>query len=247
MMALRTCNSASARLRNSLLLLLGLLWLSPTAHAQDTLRVELGDSVQVTLPKKEKEQRKGVFRGVAVGADIVGPIMKAFGSEWALMEVVARVNLKEKFFPIAEVGLGVADHEGRDIDNRFNVHAPYFRVGMDYNINKNTRGNRLFAGVRYGISAFNYDLTSPTPLTDPVWKTSQPFNYESMRATAQWAEVLFGLETRIWKMVRVGWDVRFKFRITQTTGEVGPPWFIPGFGKNDTSGWGGTFKVMVEL
>ena len=100
MMALRTCNSASARLRNSLLLLLGLLWLSPTAHAQDTLRVELGDSVQVTLPKKEKEKRKGVFRGVAVGADIVGPIMKAFGSEWALMEVVARVNLKEKFFPI---------------------------------------------------------------------------------------------------------------------------------------------------
>ena len=95
--------------------------------------------------------------------------------------------------------------------------------------------------------AFNYDLNSPTPLTDPVWKTSQPFNYESMRATAQWAEVLFGLETRIWKMVRVGWDVRFKFRITQTTGEVGPPWFIPGFGKNDTSGWGGTFKVMVEL
>ena len=124
----------------------------------------------------------------------------------------------------------MADHEGRDIDNRFNVHAPYFRVGMDYNINKNTRGNRLFAGVRYGISAFNYDLTSPTPLTDPVWKTSQPFNYESMRATAQWAEVLFGLETRIWKMVRVGWDVRFKFRITQTTGEVGPPWFIPGYG-----------------
>ena len=49
------------------------------------------------------------------------------------------------------------------------------------------------------------------------------------------------------KMIRLGWDIRGKFRMAQTTGEVGPPWLIPGFGKNDTSGWGGTFKVMVEL
>jgi hypothetical protein len=52
---------------------------------------------------------------------------------------------------------------------------------------------------------------------------------------------------RLWKMIRLGWDARIKFRFTQKTDEVGPPWLIPGYGKNDTSGWGGTFKVLVEL
>ena len=219
----------------------------PTA-AQDTLSVEVGDTVKVKLPKKkDKDKEKRVYWGTAVGGDLVGLVMKAFGSEWSFMEVMARVNLKDKYFPVLEVGLGEADHEGNDLDYRFKARAPYFRAGMDYNINKKHNGNRLFGGVRYGFSFFNYDLVSPTPLTDPVWQTSHPFNYESLHGSAHWAEIVFGLETRLWKFIRIGWDIRGKFRIAQQTGEVGPPWLIPGFWKNDTTGWGGTFKVLVEL
>jgi len=244
---MRTCRYTSAPLRNSIFFLLLLLLSSPLS-AQDTLHVETDDTVQVELPKKQKKDKeKRLYYGVAVGADLVGLGMKVAGAEWSLMEVLARVNLKDKYFFIFELGLSEADHEGNDLDNRFNVRAPYFRGGMDYNINKKHNGNRMFVGVRYGFSAFNYDLTSPTPLEDPVWKTSQPFSHESMRGTAHWAEIVFGLEMRLWKMIRLGWDIRGKFRITQKTGEVGPPWLIPGFGKNDTSGWGGTFKVLVEL
>lgn len=243
-MARKICRYISAPIRNSILLLLVLL--SSPLSAQDTLRVELGDTVKIELPKK-KDKEKRIYYGVAVGADLVGLGMKVAGMEWSFMEVMARVNLKDKFFPIFEMGLGEADHEGNDLDYRFKLRAPYFRGGMDYNINKKHNGNRLFVGVRYGFSVFNYDLTSPTPLTDPVWNVSQPFNHESLRGTAHWAEIVFGLETRLWKIIRLGWDIRGKFRMAQTTGEVGPPWLIPGFGKNDTSGWGGTFRVMVEL
>lgn len=247
MMALKTSRSISAWLRNSFIIAMMMLLSSP-ASAQDTLRVEVGDTVKVELPKKQKKDKeKRLFWGVAVGADLVGLGMKVAGTEWALMEVMARVNLKDKFFPVFELGLGEADHEGNDLDNRFKVRAPYFRGGIDYNINKKHNGNRMFMGVRYGFSAFNYDLISPTPFEDPVWHTSQPFNYEGMRGTAHWAEIVFGLETRLWKIIRLGWDIRGKFRIAQRTGEVGPPWLIPGFGKNDTTGWGGTFKVLVEL
>ncbi len=246
----------STSLQQKISLFVLVVWLcSLTASAQnnapavavDTVSVEVGDTVSVKVTKKQKKEKKSFIRGIAVGIDLIGLGMEAFGSEWALMEVMARLNLKEKIYPIVELGLGEADHEGRDLDNRFNVHAPYFRVGADYNFNKNQRGNRLFAGFRYGFSAFNYDLTSPVPLEDPVFQASQPFEYKGMRGNAHWAEIVFGLETRLWKFIRMGWDVRGKFRMAQKTGEVGPPWLIPGFGKNDTSGWGGSFKVIVEL
>ncbi|MBR1682079.1 MAG: hypothetical protein IJ700_01760 [Bacteroidaceae bacterium] len=245
MMAWRTYRSTSARLRSSALAL-WLLLLSPVAAAQDTLRVEVGDTVKISLPKKVKDENR-FFYGVAVGADVVGLAMKAFGSEWSLMEVMARVNLKDKYFPVFEMGLGDADHEGNDLDYRFRTRAPYFRVGIDYNFNKKHNGNRLFLGVRYGFSVFNYDLVSPTPLEDPVWHESQPFSHTSLRGSAHWGEVLLGLETRLWRFIHVGWDARIKFRITQRTDDVGPPWLVPGFGKNDTSGWGGTFKILFEL
>ena len=245
----RIYRSISARLRNSVLLMAALLCWCSGAVAQDTLSVEVsGDSITVKLPKKERKPREQrLLQGVAVGADLVGWVMKAAGADWAMMEVLARVNLKDKYFPIFELGLGEANHSGNDQDYQYNVRAPYFRVGMDYNINKKHNGNRMFFGLRYGFSFFNYDLTSPTPLTDPVWKESRPFDYESLHGAAHWGEIVFGLEMRLWKMIRLGWDARIKFRFTQKTDEVGPPWLIPGYGKNDTSGWGGTFKVLVEL
>lgn len=249
-MVWRTYRSTSARLRNSLLLMAALLFCSPGAEAQDTLSVEIGDTITVISPKprKEKKPREArVLQGVAVGADLVGWVMKVAGTEWSMVEVLARVNLKDKFFPIFELGLGNADHEGNDLDYRYYVLAPYFRAGLDYNINKKHNGNRMFAGVRYGFSAFNYDLTSPTPLADPVWNESRPFNYEGLHGSAHWAELVFGLEMRLWKMIRLAWDARIKIRITQKTNEIGPPWLIPGYGKNDTSGWGGTFKVLFEF
>jgi len=220
---------------------------SIVVSADSTLVAE-GSKVVGKLTGK-KERKIHFINGFGVGADLLGLIQKGFSSDNTMLEVMARVNIKERFFPVFELGLGEADHEGRDLNNRFSIRAPFFRIGCDYNIRyKHADGNRFFAGLRYGFSAYKYDLDSPDLLTDPVWNTSQPFHLHDLSGNAQWLELVFGLETRVWSIVRAGWDVRFKFLLHEKTDEVGEPWFIPGLGKRpDGIGWGGSFKVMFDI
>lgn len=209
---------------------------------------EVADAVAGALGRKQ-ERKPRFINGFGVGADLVGLVQKLAGSDWAQMEVLARMNILERYFPVFELGLGEADHEGRDLDNRFRVRAPYFRVGADYNFRaSHADGNRFFAGLRYGFSAYKYDLTSPVPLTDPVWGTSQPLDLRGLSGNAHWGEVVLGVETRLWTIVRLGWDMRFKLLITQKSSEIGLPWYIPGLGKQpDGIAWGGTFKLMFDI
>lgn len=194
------------------------------------------------------EKKVHFFNGVAVGADLCGLGMKIFGCDWSQLEVLARINIYDKYFPIFEMGLGMADHTGRDIDNRFSVRAPYFRIGADYNINKKHNGNRLFIGLRYAFSAYNYDIDSPVPLEDPVWRQQQPVALHSLHGNSHWAEVVLGLETKIWTIVRLGWDLRFKVRFAGKNDPVGTPWYTPGFGKSgDTTCLGGSFKILFDI
>ena len=207
------------------------------------------DALATALGKKEK-RKVHFINGFGVGVDLVGLIQKVAGSDWSQMEVLARANILEQIFPVFELGLGEGDHEGRDLDNRFRVRAPYFRIGCDYNIRgaKHPDGNRIFVGLRYGFSAYKYDLTSPTPIKDPIWKMTQDFNLEGLNGSAHWAEIVLGMETRLWSIIRLGWDIRFKLLIKQNANEVGEPWYIPGIGKRpDGLGWGGTFKLMFDI
>lgn len=46
-----------------------------------------------------------LFRGLAVSGDLVGIAQLAFG-DYGQYEVALRVNLKDKYFPIIELGYG---------------------------------------------------------------------------------------------------------------------------------------------
>ena len=209
------------------------------------------DTVILTLPsalQKKKSQKKVRPFGIAVGADLVGAGMRLVGCDWRQMEVLARINIKDKYFPIFEMGIGEADHEGREIDNRYKTRAPYFRVGADYNFTKKHNGNRLFLGLRYAFSAYNYDIYSHTPLADPVWGTPSIIDYSGLHGRTQWAEVVLGVETRLWSIVRMGWDMRVKFRLHQNADPICEPWYVPGMGKTGGSTvWGGTFKILFDI
>lgn len=198
--------------------------------------------------RAQQYAQRHLLDGVAVGVDLAGTTMHILGSDWMQMEAFARLNLYDKYFPIVELGYGQADHEGSELDNRCEIKAPYFRIGMDYNFIKKHEGNRLFGGLRYGFSAYEYDLDSPVPLADPVWKTEQPFVQHDLSGNTHWAEAVFGLETRLWRFISVGWDLRLKLRVSQKNSEIGKPWYVPGMGLNDSSlNFGGSFKVVFDL
>ena len=186
------------------------------------------------------------FGGFAVSADFVGFSMKAFDSKFANMEVAGRLNLLEKYFPIVELGIGDCDKTGNENNNRFSVTSPYFRVGMDYNFNKKLNGNRMFGGLRFGYSKYEYDFSAPD-YADAVYDVSTPLSLSNLDGRNQWLELVVGMETKLWSIIRIGWNVRYKFRLSQHVSQYGEPWFVPGFGKNDGTAFGGTVNLAFDI
>lgn len=202
-------------------------------------------SVQAQAEQKQKEKAP-LLSGIAVSADVVGFAMKAVGAKYANMEVGARINLLDKYFPVAELGIGDSHREGAETGNTFSATSPYMRFGIDYNFNKKHNGNRLFGIFRYGFSSFKYDIGNES-FTDPVYGTTAPLKLNGQKATGQWLEFGAGIETKLWRFIRLGWSIRYKFRLALSHPDEGEPYFIPGFGKNNDNGWGGTVNIVFDV
>ena len=91
------------------------------------------------------------FNGIAVSADLIGPA-QLMVSSYGQYQAALRVNLKNKWFPIAEVGYGKANADDVSTKLSYQTGAPYGRLGMDWNINKEKNDSyRIYAGFRYYI------------------------------------------------------------------------------------------------
>lgn len=215
------------------------------ANAQNTETGTSTQKVEKVIASAEPE-KVPVFCGISVSADLVGAAMKAFHSDYSQVEAALRLNFKEKYFPVFELGYGFSDYISEETDKTARTNAPYMRIGLDYNFTKKRNGNRLYAGVRYGFTRFRYDLIDGS-YSDPVWNQPLPFHLDNEPGSAQWGEVVFGLETKIWKFIQMGWNLRYKARFTQHVNHQGGPWYLPGFGKNGTTCFGGTFNLIFEI
>lgn len=194
----------------------------------------------------EANNRLPLLAGVSVMVDAAGAVM-ALATPYGQYEAAARVNLRGRYFPIVEVGWGVSDNLNETTNNHYKVSAPYFRAGLDYNVAKNKRsGNRIFIGVRYGFSSFKYDMEGPD-IADAVYGTTSPFHLEGVKGTNHWGEALFGLEARVWGMLHLGWTIRYRLRFSDKASEWGSPWYVPGYGRNDSHAIGGTFNLIFDI
>ncbi len=174
--------------------------------------------------------------------------MKAVGTRYDQLECGARLNFRDHYFPIAELGIGESKREGQNNNNYFKARAPYFRVGMDYNVNKKHNGNRMLVGLRYAFSSFNYDFRDPD-FGDPVWQGqgNEGLALNNQKARVQWLEVCLGFETKLWSFIRLGWTMRFKMPLKKNHPDYGSPYYIPGFGKNGGTTWGGTCNLIFDV
>ena len=187
-----------------------------------------------------------LLRGMAVGFDVIGPV-QLMVSDYGQYEASFRVNLKDKYYSIIELGYGKADASDESTKIRYKTNAPYGRIGIDWNLLKNKHDDyRLFGGFRYGFTSFKYDVSSP-PIKDPVWGGESPYGAESVSANCHWLEGVFGVDAKIWGPVRIGWSFRYKRRIKHKDGDLGNTYYVPGFGKQGGSRLGGTFNVTFEI
>lgn len=185
------------------------------------------------------------FEGVSVGVDLLGAGQRVL-SDYGQYEASLRVNLRGRYFPVVELGIGEADAVTTSV--RYKTRAPYGRVGCDFNLLRNKHDlYRLYAGARLAYTSFHYDVTTSTPVPDPVWGGTASYSATDVEAKACWAEVCGGIDVTIWRFVHLGWMVRYRARLSQSHGTVGEPYYIPGFGRNGSSRIGATFNLSFEL
>lgn len=197
----------------------------------------------------EEEQPQPLFQGIYVGADVFGFMNQALGSDIMSTEASIEVHLKNRFFPVVEIGYGSIETTNDETDIYYKTSAPYFRVGLDYNVfyKKPHLPGFFTVGLRYGYSSFNYDIESPA-LVDPNWgHTTIPFSYKGVESNASWAELVLGMKANVFNNFYMGFSIRYRSRLSVKKHENSEPYYIPGYGKGKPSNFGITYNLVYKL
>ena len=219
------------------------------AQEQQTQPLMPGETPKPTkyVAVEEQKQHLVFFQGFTLSVDGYGPVAMMV-SDYGTLEGALRLNLKNTFFPIVEAGVGKCSKDDFNTKVTYKVNAPFIRAGIDFNMLKDKfQSNRLYLGARYGISKFQYDIAGPAQ-TDPIWGGSQSFSMKNIDCTSHWAELVFGVEVRIFRNFHMGWAVRYKREIASTKSDYAKPNCIPGYGyTTNTTCWGGTYSLIFDL
>ena len=188
-----------------------------------------------------------LFRGFSLSFDLVGPAMLLL-SDHGEYEGALRLNLHDQWFPVFELGVGRANHKRDEVTFiTYKTTAPYFRIGMDWNIlKKKHQPNKMYAGFRYAFTHYKADIIRE-PLPDPVWKDKVGFSMEGMSCSQHWIEAVLGIDAQVYGPLHLGWTVRYKRRLHQSDVPIGQSWYVPGFGIYDTDQFSANFNVIIDI
>ena len=201
---------------------------------------------QMKMFRMEKDSIP-LFRGFALSFDLVGPAMQMM-SDHGEYEGALRINLHDQWFPIFELGVGTANHEEDEVTGiTYKTTAPYGRIGMDWNIlRRKHQANRLYAGFRYAFTSYKVDIIRED-LPDPVWQSKSGFGVKDMSCSQHWAEIVFGIDAKIFGPLHLGWTVRYKRRLIHDDGDVGNVWYVPGFGTGQNDQLAANFNAIIDI
>ena len=214
-----TPQSTDGRLKDAPLL----QWDDSTTITRAPQGVEFNDSKREALNRLLGNRSIPLLAGVSVSANLAGAFLNTFTSS-GTYEGALRLNFRNKYFPIIELGIGAANQTSETTQLHYITRAPFGRIGLDYN-----------------------DL-SGTPVQDTHWKTEAPFQFNNISDKVHWGELVFGLETSIWKFIHLGWSLRYQVRLYEHNTNIGRAWHVPGFGQNsENSHFSGTFQLIFDL
>lgn len=194
-----------------------------------------------TLDSKAKENNS---LGLCLSADVFGYIYPVFVKDkYYSSELSATLDINNRFFPTIEVGVGHADMVSQLYEIGYRTRAPYYRLGMDYNMQyKNEKPGYIYLGLRVGYTSFDYSVEAPS-LVDPVWGNEVPVQLDGLSCCAVWGEAVGGLRAEIAKNFYMGWSLRYKYPFYRGAISNGGPWYIPGFGVGTKGVLGATYTV----
>jgi hypothetical protein len=201
---------------------------------------KLRDTLQLALDTIK--QYRYVPTGIRIGTDAIALAKTQFQNNFSGWEVSADVDFYRYYLNI-DYG-----HWGRNYETIDSVSSTtygndgnYWRVGVDVNfLKKDPDRNMFFIGLRYGRSRFNeYSTVS---VYDPLWgQIDRTYTNENMKA--RWFELTSGIKVKIWKMIWMGYNARFKFGLSTDKNREMLAHDVPGYGRTDKE----NYYIMVRI
>lgn len=202
-----------------------------------------------TTPKDsipEKVNRYGLF----VGIDLYKLALTAFDKDYYGIELTGQYRLSKKIFLASEIGTEKVTENGDQIS--FTTNGQFITAGFNYNLYNNWMNmeNQIYLGLRYGFSYFSQTLNSYEiynanpyfPVPNPVIQSGEEYTDLS----AQWMEVVTGVNVKVFNNVFVGFSVNFNVLLVNNTPPNFDNLFIPGFNNTYDGDFGVGFNYTVS-
>lgn len=211
----------------------------PQTKQDATEDTQLQDN-DIKAISETSQKKPRFFQSISAGVDVVGPVINVLSNQGDYQAFV-QLNIKGRYLPVVELGYGMADKEDYYTKIKYKAKAPFGRIGCDFNLLKNKLDNyRLTAGIRYGYTHFNYDTSTPD-------STKTVFTDTSGKCTLHWAELVLGVDAKIWGPLHMGWSVRYRRRISCKYDDC-DPLYAPGFGNAaETSRWMALYTIGIQI
>ncbi|MEF2644477.1 MAG: DUF6048 family protein [Paramuribaculum sp.] len=197
--------------------------------------------------KELKRMKYPLLESVSVGLNIWDPVMRLLGQHYGGADVWAELSLHNRYKPVVEFGLGACNDTPDGQNYTFKTKlAPYFRLGMNYNMFfNNTPAYQLNVGVRYGFTTFNYSVEN-IDITNDYWGEQETIEIPSQHCTAGFFEFIAGVRVKIAGPISLGWNVKYHALLHESNSPQGKPMYIPGYGKRGGS-FSGSFSIIYTL
>lgn len=196
--------------------------------------------------QKFKEDSTAIVNGFQVNVDLVG-VVQSMLSDKKYYEASARMSIKDWLFPTVELGYGTTDYHEVESNVYYSCSAPYGRLGFDVNILKDRHDDyQVFVGARAAYTNFKFDVSAPTAV-DPVFGGNANYDVKDAKCNYLWAELLIGVDARIVGPVHLGWTMRYKNKLHSSYEGIDKAWYVPGYGNDDSTGFGATFNVGINI
>lgn len=199
--------------------------------------------VDSTAIKPSKKMQYPLMESVTVGLNLWDPVMRLLGQDYGGVDFWGELSLHNRYKPVFEFGLGSTDITPDGNNYTFkSPMAPYFKIGMNYNIfYNNNPAYEFLVGVRYGFTPFKYEISNFT-IDDSYWGDTEQMSIPRQNATAGYFEFMAGVRVMIWKGISLGWMAKYHAILHESKSDFGESMYIPGYGKR-----GGAFTASFSI
>jgi hypothetical protein len=173
---------------------------------------------------------------VAVGVDFWEPLMRVLGSHNGASSAWVELSLHNRYKPYFEFGMSTSSDAPSGSNFTYSAPLrPFFKLGMNYNFMYNSISDyQFYAGVRYGITFFNYRYTDVT-VENSYWGLTGHPDFPTTNSTTGFLEFAIGVKVKLVGPLSAGWSLKYHRIIHKSAEPYGAALYVPGYGKHNSS------------